>query len=164
MDFFSQMLPLLDEGNLTVAFSSIDKETITVMVVMQPAIKDPNVKVLKPVVLTGKAQELDEEFFKRITEPVIRANGIISNIAEFEKATARLENENAQVKKEKEERKKKHDDFVKKADELLKNETDENINQAISLLTSALPFAENKDKLTDRISELKTKVSQTNLF
>ena len=164
MDFFSQILPLLDGGNLTVAFSSNDKETITAMVVMQPTIKDPHVKVLRPIVLTGKSYELDDEFFKKITEPIIRANGIISNIADFEKATAKLESENVQAKKEKDDRKKKHDDLVKKADELLKNETEENTQLAIGILTAALPFAENKEKLSERISELKSKVTQKNLF
>lgn len=91
-----------------------DKEgKMTVFLTPKIIAKDSAFEKLKPLHVTGTPEELDEQYFDVITQPLQALNGIVSNVKEFE-AQVQEVNKNTEANKNKK-------DKIKAAQESLKN-------------------------------------------
>lgn len=80
MDFFKQISELMGQSEVNITLKA-KGPNMTVMVIH----KSSGVQV-PPLVITGTPEDLDEGFFKEISKPVTRMSGLVSNVAEVEKA------------------------------------------------------------------------------
>jgi PRTRC genetic system protein E len=165
--FFKELTELIGDSEITITIKQKD-ESLTVMVMPKHTTQDPALNQLKPVIISGTAQELDEYFLPTISEPLQKAIGLISNTTDYVKhldavasKTKQAKEKSELAKKEADEKKKKYDDLLLKAD---KAEKELNFSNAISILTQAKEFADKPEKVDSKIKALQSKIPQTGLF
>ena len=133
-------------------------------------LKDEAKNHLKPIVLTGTAQELDDGFFDAVTKPIQRASGLLVAMKDFEDSIDLVEaqkkeaqEEQKNVDKQAQERKVKYDKLIARADA---QEDEGKIEEALKTLREARAIADEKAvaKLDERIDRLKGKLMQSSLF
>lgn len=96
MEFFKPLVEVAGKfEKLTLIIAPVG-DTISVSVLPGTNNKDVNEKLV-PVVMTGTAQELDDEFLLHIKQAVAKVNGLTTNISEFEK---KLDEAAEELKKE----------------------------------------------------------------
>lgn len=127
-NFFNQIAALHIAGDLHLTISKGAENKLIVSVLLQNEVCGDNAKhLIPPLNLRGTAEELDEGFFKRITEPMQTASGLMVNMESFmkqleesKKHSAMEKEKSDKEKKAKEEREKKYKEFMQKVDELEK--------------------------------------------
>lgn len=98
MEFFKKISEL---GVTNIDIKIVEKNgSISVSFMPKSMAKDKALELIKPLMLTGTAEELDAEFFNIISEPVKKAAGIISNVESFEKTTEEADKNKAEKKTE----------------------------------------------------------------
>ena len=120
-NFFATIAPFLGSMNLTLTVAKGSGDTVIVSLLPQPRIKDNAKESVQPMVIRGTIEELDEEFFNAIKEPMTKVTGIVIEIDNFEKGAEKLAEDNKAkdaIKAEAKKNKDKADKIVKKAEEL----------------------------------------------
>ena len=74
-------------------------------------VKDAAKNKFVPICLTGTAEEMDEGFLDAVLQPIAKANGLLSNIKDFEDAQEEAKKASEMEKKAKDEAKKAQDEF-----------------------------------------------------
>lgn len=169
--FFAQMNQVMAAGvdyNLTLSKNE-NGMTVLVMPRMKD-LKDDAQHHLPPLTLSGTPEELDIHFLAAITQPVQRASGLLSSMAQFERQAdkAAAESKAAKDQKDKEskevrEKREKYEKFIKKSEEL---EESGNYIAAIDNLRQArLHATEQSAKSVDeKIAALRAKMNSGTLF
>ncbi len=88
-NFFTQLLATAGSLGLQITFKS-KGDKITVGIFPTHSDKDINEKI-KPISLTGTAEELDAEFFNHLIPPLSKINGVVSNIETIDADLKKLE-------------------------------------------------------------------------
>jgi len=139
---------------------------LTVSLLPKPKINDEAKNILKPIIIKGTADELDEQFHIILQKPLEKVAGITSNILSFESSVKEMEEKSAAQKKIKEEQKKneeKANKELEKVDELIKNKE---FNKALISVKKALEISSGYKKaieLEKSINEAKSK-EQPDIF
>jgi len=166
-NFFTQLAAIIGKAELQLNIKT-KGDQLTVMLTPKTTANDPALANLQPLIITGTAQQLDEDFLNAISQPLQKAVGLIANIEDFEVSTKKAEEESKikkaeeeKIKKQKEENQKKLDRLLTKADEY---ENAGNWAKAIGAIKQALPFVTDHTHLNSRIKGLEVKLNQNSLF
>jgi len=133
-------------------------------------LKDEAKNHLKPIVLAGNAEELDEGFFDVVSQPIQKASGLLIAMKEFEDSLDIINAEKKEAQEQKrngdkqaQERKSKFDKLIARADNL---ENEEKHEEALKILREAKTMADGDDvaKTDARIEKAKAKCMQSSLF
>lgn len=87
-NFFKQLAGLETPGTFKLAITLTENGKITVSEMFTAACGDKAISRIVPLTLSGSAEELDEAFFDRITEPARQVAGLISNMEGHLKSVA----------------------------------------------------------------------------
>ena len=169
--FFTQLSQMMTSGthiNLNVH----NKNGILTVSVFPKVkgLKDEAQNHLKPIVLTGTAEELDTEFFNAVSQPVQKATGMLADMKSFEDSLDRVEAERKEVREQKrgadkkaDERKAKYDRLIARADSL---EQEGKYDDALQSLREARTMADGGDiaAIDARIEQIKANCLQSSLF
>jgi PRTRC genetic system protein E len=169
--FFQTMFQMMSPGvdyNLTLGRTET-KLTLLVMPKVN-GLKDAAQHSLMPFTLSGTPEEIDRGFFPALQQPLQKAAGLLTNMADFEKQADKAAANSKAVKEEKsktdaatKEKREKYDGFMKKAEEM---ETAGNLDGALLQLQQARIHATEKSAKTvdDKITAIKAKTAQSSLF
>ena len=160
--FFSQLAALGLTGNLNLCINLTADGTMVVSVLLQNNTCGDNARhQLKPLLLKGTPQQLDEDFINTISEPLQESSALMVNMESYLKGQEAAKKEAAsqkdKEKKEAEERtakKKTVDEAIKKVDELIKAKR---YHEALGKLPKAEQFPE-------FLTVLKAKRDEVNKF
>ena len=166
-NFFATIAPFLGSMNLTLTVAKGSGDTVVVSLLPQPRIKDNAKDSVQPMVIRGTIEELDNEFFNAIKEPMTKVTGIVIEIDNFEKGAEKLAEENkhqAELKAQAKKNKEKVAKIIIKANEFI---TDKDFNNAEKELDKAIkltPGAANVNKLSKDLEDAKPIKNQVDLF
>ena len=106
MNFFNQIDDLLSDNSTINITIKRTEAGLLVSVLPSSNIDDNGLKQITPIILSGKVNEIDENFFKVINKPIKDTNNFIDNVSNFkynlEKAKEKSiikEEENKKVEK-----------------------------------------------------------------
>lgn len=166
--FFKHLNEIIGTSDTTMTFRK-SGEQITVSVAVKNNTTDKALDMIKPIIISGTADELDEGFFAEITRPVQKASGLISNTKDFEENLSKTEKESkvakaakekadkeAEVKKkaeqkEKERNEKKFKALIEKAESFEKAKQS---SQAYSAYKQALTFTDKPEEIQKKMNAL----------
>ena len=144
MEFFKTIADFLQDGQqVTMA---IRKSGGNIAVSIMPdnrGVKDKAVENITPLVMSGTPEDF-EEGFKDALKPLAQAQGLVSNIKEFEEGTEKAKRESEMAKKLKDEAAKQKKEFNDLITLARKNKDEHKFKDARSILAkaSALPSAD----------------------
>lgn len=165
MEFFKTIADFLQEGQqVTMA---IRKSGGNIAVSIMPdnrGVKDKAVDNITPLVMSGTPEDF-EEGFKDALKPLAQAQGLVSNIKEFEESTEKAKRESEMAKKLKDEAAKQKKEFNDLIALARKNNEEHKFKDARAVLAkaSSLPAAE-KNIIDKVMKEIDTKSGVGNMF
>jgi PRTRC genetic system protein E len=155
---FTELSTLLnDKETLCINIMKTGDHLVVVVLPQSADVKDPAKENLIPLSLKGSPEELDENFIKVISEPVLKATGIITNMGEYEKAAEKAEQESKAVKD-------KQEFVTKKLKEVETLEKEKKFSAAIAVCRSILDQDKNNVKARLKIGYLQQKTGNIDLF
>jgi PRTRC genetic system protein E len=83
-NFFEQMAGLQLNGNLLLNINTDDTGILTVSAIIKKSSLTAS-NSLPPMLFKGTAQELDEDFFGQLAQPVKQTSGLITNLETYQK-------------------------------------------------------------------------------
>ena len=165
MEFFKTIADFLQDGQqLQMA---IRKSGGNIAVSIMPdnrGVKDKAVDNITPLVMSGTPEDF-EEGFKDALKPLAQAQGLVSNIKEFEESTEKAKRESEMAKKLKDEAAKQKKEFNDLIALARKNNEEHKFKDARAVLAkaSSLPAAE-KNIIDKVMKEIDTKSGVGNMF
>ena len=157
-NFFATIAPFLGSMNLTLTVAKGSGDTVIVSLLPQPRIKDNAKDSVQPMVIRGTIEELDEEFFNAIKEPMTKVTGIVIEIESFEKGAEKLAEDNKAkdaIKAEAKKNKDKSDKIVKKAQELFEAKDYDKAEKELAKAIALTPGTPAINKLSNSINDAK---------
>ena len=133
-------------------------------------LKDEAQNHIVPLTVSGLPQELDAGFLNAVCRPVQKANGLITNMAQFEaqankaaSTSKAAKDAKAKETKEEKEKREKYEKHLKKAEELI---AANNHKDAVTALTQARLYAKEEDrkKIDEMLETQKKAMNQGSLF
>ena len=165
MDFFKTIADFLQDGQqVTMA---IRKSGSNIAVSIMPdnrGVKDKAVENITPLVMSGTPEEFEAGFGDAL-KPLAEAQGLVTNIKEFEENTEKAKKESEMAKKLKDEAAKQKKEFNDLIALARKNNDEHKFKDARAVLAkaSALPSAEKS--IIDKVSrEIDAKSGVGNMF
>ena len=144
MEFFKTIADFLQDGQqLQMAIRKSGESMAVSILPDNRGVKDKAVEHITPLVMSG-TPEYFEEGFKDALKLLAQAQGLVSNIKEFEESTEKAKRESEMAKKLKDEAAKQKKEFNDLIALARKNNDDHKFKDARALLAkaSALPSAE----------------------
>jgi PRTRC genetic system protein E len=166
-NFFATIAPFLGSMNLTLTVAKGSGDTVVVSLLPQPRIKDNAKDNVQPMVIRGTIEELDQEFFNAIKEPMTKVTGIVIEIDNFEKGAEKLAEENkhqAELKAQAKKNKEKVDKIIIKANEFITAKDFKNAEKELDKAIKLTPGAANVNKLAKDLEDAKPIENQVDLF
>ena len=166
-NFFATIAPFLGSMNLTLTVAKGSGDTVIVSLLPQPRIKDNAKDSVQPMVIRGTIEELDEEFFNAIKEPMNKVTGIVIEIDNFEKGADKLAEDNKAkdaIKAEAKKNKDKADKIVKKAEELFEAKDYDGAEKELAKAIALTPGTPAINKLSNSIKDAKVPEAQVDIF
>jgi len=166
-NFFATIAPFLGSMNLTLTVAKGSGDTVVVSLLPQPRIKDNAKDSVQPMVIRGTIEELDEEFFNAIKEPMTKVTGIVIEIDNFEKGAEKLAEENkhqAELKAQAKKNKEKVAKIIIKANEFITAKDFKNAEKELDKAIKLTPGAANVNKLSKDLEDAKPIKNQVDLF
>ena len=157
-NFFATIAPFLGSMNLTLTVAKGSGDTVIVSLLPQPRIKDNAKDNVQPMVIRGTIEELDEEFFNAIKEPMTKVTGIVIEIESFEKGAEKLAEDNKAkdaIKAEAKKNKDKADKIVKKAEDLFEAKDYDKAEKELAKAIALTPGTPAINKLSNSINDAK---------
>lgn len=169
MNFFKSLSEMVSDGtdlNITVRKTG-DELTVSLLPKAQK-LEDKAQNKIRPLVLSGTPEELDNGFVAAITDSVSKSVGLLSNMADYEASVKQAEKE-SKMKKEKEDREKKEAEANKKKFDKLMEKAESQIEaedwtNAMKSLESAKELDIDNKKVESKIADVKEKSSKNELF
>ena len=165
MEFFKTIADFLQDGQqLQMAIRKSGESMAVSILPDNRGVKDKAVEHITPLVMSGTPEDF-EEGFKDALKPLAQAQGLVSNIKEFEESTEKAKREPEMAKKLKDEAAKQKKEFNDLIALARKNNDDHKFKDARALLAkaSALPSAE-KAIINKVNREIDAKSGVGNLF
>lgn len=166
-NFFATIAPFLGSMNLTLTVAKGSGDTVIVSLLPQPRIKDNAKDSIQPMVIRGTIEELDEEFFNAIKEPMTKVTGIVIEIESFEKGAEKLAEDNKAkdaIKAEAKKNKDKADKIVKKAEDLFEAKDYDGAEKELAKAIALTPGTPAINKLSNSIKDAKIPEAQVDIF
>lgn len=166
-NFFATIAPFLGSMNLTLTVAKGSGDTVVVSLLPQPRIKDNAKDSVQPMVIRGTIEELDQEFFNAIKEPMTKVTGIVIEIDNFEKGAEKLAEENkhqAELKAQAKKNKEKVAKIIIKANEFITAKDFKNAEKELDKAIKLTPGAANVNKLSKDLEDAKPIKNQVDLF
>ena len=166
-NFFATIAPFLGSMNLTLTVAKGSGDTVVVSLLPQPRIKDNAKDSVQPMVIRGTIEELDNEFFNAIKEPMTKVTGIVIEIDNFEKGAEKLAEENkhqAELKAQAKKNKEKVAKIIIKANEFITAKDFKNAEKELDKAIKLTPGAANVNKLSKDLEDAKPIKNQVDLF
>lgn len=111
MDFFKTIADFLQDGQQLQMAIRKSGESIAVSILPDNrGVKDKAVEHITPLVMSGTPEDF-EEGFKDALKPLAQAQGLVTNIKEFEESTEKAKRESEMAKKLKDEAAKQKKEF-----------------------------------------------------
>ena len=165
MEFFKTIADFLQDGQQLQMAIRKSGESIAVSILPDNrGVKDKAVENITPLVMSGTPEDF-EEGFKDALKPLANAQGLVSNIKEFEENTEKAKRESEMAKKLKDEAAKQKKEFNDLIALARKNNDEHKFKDARAVLAkaSALPSAEKA--IIDKVSrEIDAKSGVGNMF
>lgn len=165
MEFFKTIADFLQDGQQLQMAIRKSGESIAVSILPDNrGVKDKAVEHITPLVMSGTPADF-EEGFKDALKPLAQAQGLVSNIKEFEESTEKAKRESEMAKKLKDEAAKQKKEFNDLVALARKNNEEHKFKDARAVLAkaSALPSAEKT--IIDKVSrEIDAKSGVGNMF
>lgn len=165
MEFFKTIADFLQDGQQLQMAIRKSGESIAVSILPDNrGVKDKAVDNITPLVMSGTPEDF-EEGFKDALKPLAQAQGLVSNIKEFEENTEKAKRESEMAKKLKDEAAKQKKEFNDLISLARKNNEEHKFKDARAVLAkaSALPSAEKS--IIDKVSrEIDDRSGVGNLF
>ena len=165
MEFFKTIADFLQDGQQVTMAIRKSGERIAVSILPDNlGVKDKAVEHITPLVMSGTPGDF-EEGFKDALKPLAHAQGLVSNIKEFEESTEKAKRESEMAKKLKDEAAKQKKEFNDLISLARKNNEEHKFKDAHAVLAkaSALPSAEKA--IIDKVSmEIDAKSGVGNMF
>lgn len=165
MEFFKTIADFLQDGQQLQMAIRKSGESIAVSILPDNrGVKDKAVEHITPLVMSGTPEDF-EEGFKDALKPLSQAQGLVSNIKEFEENTEKAKRESEMAKKLKDEAAKQKKEFNDLIALARKNNDEHKFKDARAVLAkaSALPSAEKA--IIDKVSrEIDAKSGVGNMF
>ena len=165
MEFFKTIADFLQDGQQLQMAIRKSGESIAVSILPDNrGVKDKAVENITPLVMSGTPEDF-EEGFKDALKPLAQAQGLVSNIKEFEESTEKAKCESEMAKKLKDEAAKQKKEFNDLIALARKNNDEHKFKDARAVLSkaSALPSAEKA--IIDKVSrEIDAKSGVGNMF
>lgn len=157
MDFFKTIADFLQDGQQLQMAIRKSGENIAVSILPDNrGVKDKAVENITPLVMSGSPEEFEEGFADAL-KPLQEAQGLVSNIKEFEENTEKAKRESEMAKKLKDEAAKQKKEFNDLIALARKNNEEHKFKDARAVLAkaSALPSAEKAiiDKVRKEIDD-----------
>ncbi|WKS95905.1 PRTRC system protein E [Riemerella columbina] len=166
-NFFKQIAGLEIEGTLHLTIRKETENIVISVLLNNDACGDKAKNLIPPLTIKGTAEELDEQFFATIVQPLESTSKLMVNMESYLKAQERAKKQSAmekekadREKKEKEKRAKKYKELMDKVEELAKQEKP---REAWMKLPSVEEYPEQAEKIRKRRKELSA-LFQPNLF
>jgi PRTRC genetic system protein E len=148
---FTEISTLLKEGEmLSMNIRKNGSEMIVVVLPKVENVKDPAVEQLIPLNLKGSPEELDAGFIEAIQFPVQKSTGLMTNMAEYEKAAEKAAQESKAVKD-------RQDTISRHVKEAEAFEKEGKTKEALAAYAKALEPDKNNTKIRLKINALKMK-------
>lgn len=144
MEFFKQIADFLQDGQQVQMVIRKSGESLAVSVLPDNSgVKDKAVEQITPLVMSGTPEEFEEGFVKSL-KPLAAAQGLMTNIKEFEESTEKARKESEMAKKLKDEASKQKKEFNDLVALARKNKVEHKFKDARTILAkaAALPSAE----------------------
>jgi PRTRC genetic system protein E len=155
---FTEVSKLLHEGETL--FINIRKTGDQLVVIVLPQsenVKDPAKDNLIPLNLKGSPEELDEKFIAVISEPVLKATTLMTNMGEYEKAAEKAAQESKAIKD-------KQELISNKLKEIETLEKDKKYAQALAVCRTTLELDPANVKIKLKFNFLQQKTGSNDLF
>lgn len=169
--FFTAIHQMMTEGvDLTLVIRKANGQLTVSTLPKSNGLKDEAQNHIVPLTVTGMPQELDAGFLQAIAQPIQKASGLITNMAQFEaqadKAAANskaAKEEKAKETKEEKEKREKYEKHFKKAEELI---AAGNHKDAVTSLNQARLYAkpEQQKKVDEMIAAQRKEMDKGSLF
>lgn len=153
MEFFKTIADFLQDGQqLSIAIRKSGENIAVSILPDNRGVKDQAVKNITPLVMSGTAEDF-EQGFEAALQPLAQAQGLVTNIKEFEESTEKAKKESEMAKKLKDEARKQKKEFNDLIALARKNKDEHKFKDARSILAkaSALPSAEKS--IIDKVSK-----------
>jgi PRTRC genetic system protein E len=174
MNFFQKIADLQIAGNLNITIKPNDNGYLTVSVLVTNSKATENsIKTIPPLLLKGNPGELDEGFFEAIIQPLQQTDGLLQNIAEYQrgqdKVKTSLKGNDKKSKDDievtpqpsKEDKRKEYTEAIRKIVELtglLK------FDEALALLPSVADYPDKSVEILKRKADLERMNAQKQLL
>ena len=150
---FTEISNLLQSGEMLCINMMKTGETLVVTVLPKSGeVKDPAAEQLIPLNLKGSPEELDAGFIEAIRSPVMKSTGLMTNMAEYEKAAEKAEQESKAEK----DRTDKIFKYIKEGEAAEKANKHK---EALSAYSKALELDKKNVKIQLKINALKMKTA-----
>jgi PRTRC genetic system protein E len=160
-NFFTQVAGLQLVGDLILSIRTLPDEKLTISAFLKnDDCTDPAKRRITPFIATVKAEELDREFFDKLTEPLQAVSSLLQNMVAFnkqvEESKAALANKNKKTNSAAQE-----DPKIKRFNEAMKKveELDEQgkPRQALAALPDPAEYPEHFEAIEDKRKTLTEK-------
>lgn len=157
-NFFRQLVKLGLRGDLQITLRRNNNDSFVLSVLLNnEECGDEARKMIPPLNLRGTAEELDNGFFEKISEPLQSASGLMVDMESFmkqleetKKKSAMEKEKSEKDKKEKDAKQKKYSDAMQKAEEL---EKEAKFKDAWSALPKIAEFPQYADNISKKQEE-----------
>jgi len=166
-NFFKNLAEIGVQGNMTITIRQLERSELLVLLHLTGnSVKDAVVKTIKPLKMSGTAEELDSRFFETVTAPVKKVSGFLAEVETQEKSLEEAKKKwDAQKKNAKPaaqgakvepnaETEKAFSEAMKRVEEL---ERAMNYSEAIAELPDAAEYADKRQQIAAKRKELEQK-------
>lgn len=169
--FFQSIHQMIAAGtDLSINIRRVNDNLSVAVMPRRTNLKSEAQQLMVPLIFNGTPEELDAEFLRALSTPVQKAQGILTNLEDFEKQaelaasqgkTAKSANE--REPKEVREKREKMEKLLKKAEDA---KTGKRYSEALTWLKQAklLAAADKQKEIEDQIVEVQKKASEGSLF
>ena len=161
MDLFKRLSESMVEGT-TIAMTIAKTESGIVVSVLpgNSLVKDAAKNKFVPICLNGTPEEMDEGFLDKILKPIAKANGLLSNIKDFEEAQEEAKKASEMEKKAKEEAKKYADEFAGWMTIAEQNHSENKFKDSLTCLAGAEKVADKVKGGKEKVEALRKRVKE----
>ena len=165
MEFFKTIADFLQDGQQVTMAIRKSGDSIAVSILPDNrGVKDKAVENITPLVMSGSPADFEEGFADAL-KPLAEAQGLVSNIKEFEENTEKAKKESEMAKKLKDEASKQKKEFNDLIALARKNKDEHKFKDARSVLAKAQALPSAEKTIIDKVSkEIDDAAGVGNLF
>lgn len=169
--FFQSIHQMIAAGtDLSINIRRVDNNLSVAVMPRRAGLKSEAQQLMVPLILNGTPEELDAGFLQALSAPVQKAQGILTNLEDFEKQAELAASQGKAAKsvtekesKEAREKREKMEKLLKKAEDA---RTGKRYSEALTWLKQAklLAAADKQKEIETQIVEVQKKASEGSLF